>query len=135
MIVWTSILAKNSEFAKWTFSQTSVPKPDCCKTYSSWILISTIQNHPCVVSSELGWLRSNGLAVMMVGTSILAQNSEFAQLNFPHTHAPKPDCCKTYSSWILISTIQNHPWVVSSELGWLRRSNGLLVLILGVKSV
>jgi hypothetical protein len=45
--------------------------------------------------------------------SILAQKSEFAQLNFPQTQAPKPDCCKTYSSWILISTIQNHPWAVS----------------------
>jgi hypothetical protein len=102
-----SILAQKSEFAKWMFSQTSAPKPDCCKTYSSWILTSTIQNHPWGVSSELGWLRSSGLAVMMVGglnsgSKIRICSAEFStdlstqtrllqdlQLMDPHIHHPK----------------------------------------------
>jgi hypothetical protein len=49
------------------FPQTSAPKPDCYKTYNSWIpIMSTTQNHPWSVSSELGWLRSNGFALMTV---------------------------------------------------------------------
>jgi hypothetical protein len=36
--------------------------------YSSWILISTIQNHTWgLISCDLGWLRSNSLVVMIVG--------------------------------------------------------------------
>jgi hypothetical protein len=125
-----------------SFPQTSAPKPDCYETYSSWILIWTIQNHPWGVSSKLGWLRSNGLAIMMVGlylnscskvricpaefdTDLSTQTrmmvgphlnpcskSEFAQLSLTQTSAPKPDCCETYSSLILIWTFQNHPWGV-----------------------
>jgi hypothetical protein len=86
----------------------------------------TIQNHPWGVSSELGWLRSNGLALSwLLDASILAKKSEFAEAEFSTgLIAPKPDWCKTYSSWIPILTTLNHLWGVSSELGWLR-SNGL----------
>jgi hypothetical protein len=55
---------KNQNISELNFPQTSAPKPCYCKTYGSWILISTIQNNPLGVSSKLGWLRSNGLAVM-----------------------------------------------------------------------
>jgi hypothetical protein len=48
------------------------------KTYSSWIISLTIQNHPLGVSSELGWLRSNGLALMIVLGQL---NSQFLLLN------------------------------------------------------
>jgi hypothetical protein len=76
-------------------------------------------------------LRSNGLAVMMVGPCLnsCSKIRIFCPtvISFLQTTAPKPDCCDAYSSWILIWTIQNHPWGVSNELGWLR-SNGLAII-------
>jgi hypothetical protein len=88
-----SILAQKSEFVQLNFLQTSSPKPDWCKTYSSWIpILTTTQNHPWGVSSELGWFRSNGLALMMVGCINSGSKIRICQLNFPQTSAPKPDC-------------------------------------------
>jgi hypothetical protein len=43
----------------------TAPKPACSKTWSLWIPFPTTQNHILDVSSELGWLRSNGLGVML----------------------------------------------------------------------
>jgi hypothetical protein len=46
----------------------STPKPVCSKTYGVYGSPSqppTTQNHVLDVSSELGWLRNNGLGVML----------------------------------------------------------------------
>jgi hypothetical protein len=60
--------------------------------WSLWIPFPTTQD----VSSELGWLRSNGLGVMLHYDLDYGSKFGIAELNSQNPSTPKPVCSKTY---------------------------------------
>jgi hypothetical protein len=87
---------------------TTAPKLACSKTWSLWIPFPTTQNHVLDVSSELGWLRRNGLGVMLHYDLDYGSKFGIAELNSQNPSTPKPVCSKTWSLWIPFPTTQNH---------------------------
>jgi hypothetical protein len=69
-----------------------IPKPVCSKTWGLWIPFPTTQNHVLDVSSEWGWLRSNGLGVMLHYDLDHGSNFGIAELNLWNTiqHPNRP---------------------------------------------
>jgi hypothetical protein len=67
--------------------------------WSLWIPFPTTQNHVLDVSSELGWLRNNGLGVMLHYDLDQGSNFGIAELNLWNITAPIPTCSKTYEAY------------------------------------